>query len=72
MLGITYWCESGTNWYRVRFDEIGSVILIHKDVLVREVGMNPNCEIGCKEVTIDKIIVLGFLPMSMKVERSGT
>lgn len=63
MLSISYWSESGTNWYRVRLNEVGSSILVHRDVLVREVGMNPRCEVGCKEVTIDRIIVLGFLPV---------
>ena len=63
MLSITYWRESGTNWYRVRLNEVGSSLLVHRDVLVREIGMNPRCEIGCKEVTIDRIIVLGFLPV---------
>ena len=68
MFSITYWRESGTNWYRVRLNEVGKSNLIHRDVLVREVGMNPHCEIGCKEVTIDRILVLGYLPMLEMLE----
>lgn len=77
MLSITYSRERGTNWYRVRWNEIERSLLVHRNILVREIGMNPRCEVGCKEVTIDRIIVLGFLPVLesiafFQVERSGT
>lgn len=76
MFRISYSVENGTNWYRVRVYEIGCSILVHRDALVRELGMNPRCVVGCKEVTIDRIIVLGFglaieRYVAEKVERSG-
>lgn len=62
MFRIIYSLEEGTNWYRVKLQEISREILVHRDLLVREIGMNVRCEVGCKEVTIDRIIALGFGP----------
>ena len=35
--------------------------------------MNPRCEVGCKEVTINRMIVLGFGPAveNYVVEKGG-
>lgn len=67
MFRVSYSREYDTNLYRVTLHAIGQTIVLPHGVLVKKIGMDPRCNVGCKELSIHVIIDLGFiLPVSEK------
>ena len=61
MFRISYSREYDTNLYRVTLPVIEQTIILSAGVLVKKIGMDPRCEVGCKDVTVHAIIDLGFV-----------
>lgn len=61
MFRISYSNEEGTDLYRVTLHVIGQTILLNRHVLVKKIGMDPRCSVGCKDITVYEIIDLGFI-----------
>lgn len=66
MMRVSYSREYDTNLFRVTLHAISQTIVVDQRDLVRKIGMNARCSVGCKDITIDEIIDLGFkLPESI-------
>lgn len=61
MFRVTYSREYDTNLYRVTLLAIDQTIVLPAGVLVKKIGMNPRCSVGCKDLSIYEIIDLGFI-----------
>ena len=61
MFRVSYSREYDTNLYRVTLHVISQTIVLPHGVLVKKIGMDPRCSVGCKELTIHEIIDLGFI-----------
>lgn len=61
MFRVAYSREYDTNLYRVTLFAIDQTIVLPHGVLVKKIGMDPRCSIGCKELSIHEIIELGFI-----------
>lgn len=61
MFRISYANEEGTDLYRVTLHVIGQTIVLSRHILVRKIGMDPRCVVGCKDITACEIIDLGFV-----------
>lgn len=61
MYQISYSREEGTDLYRVRCFAFNQTIVLSRHILVRKIGMDPRCFVGCKEVSKCEIINLGFI-----------
>ena len=61
MFRISYSREHDTNLYRVTLHVINQTIVLPSGVLVKKIGMDPRCSVGCKDITVCEIIDLGFV-----------
>lgn len=61
MFRVSYSREYDTNLYRVKLFVIEQTIVLPHGVLVKKIGMDPRCSVGCKELSIHEIIDLGFI-----------
>lgn len=61
MFRISYLNEEGTNLYRVTLHVIGQTIILPHGFLVKRIGMDPRCIVGCKDLSVHEIIDLGFV-----------
>ena len=53
--------------YRVTLHAINQTIVLSAGVLVKKIGMDPRCSVGCKDMSIHEIIDLGFVfPIGLK------
>lgn len=69
MFRVSYSREYDTNLYRVTLHAIEQTIVVSSGVLVKKIGMDPRCEVGCKDVSVYEIIELGFVfPVKTEVE----
>lgn len=69
MFRISYSREYDTHLYRVTLHAIEQTIVLPSGVLVKKIGMDPRCEVGCKDVSVYEIIDLGFVfPVKTEVK----
>jgi hypothetical protein len=61
MFRVSYSREYDTNLYRVTLHAIDQTIVLPHGVLVKKIGMDPRCEVGCKDLSVHVIIDLGFI-----------
>ena len=61
MFRISYANEEGTELYRVTLHTINQTIVLSGRVLVKKIGMDPRCVVGCKDIPVHAIIDLGFV-----------
>ena len=61
MFRISYSREYDTNLFRVTLHVIAQTIVIDERVLIRKIGMDPRCSVGCKDLPVCEIIELGFI-----------
>lgn len=61
MFRVAYSREYDTNLYRVKLFVIDQTIVVPHGVLVKKIGMDPRCSVGCKDLTVYEIIELGFV-----------
>ena len=61
MFRISYSNEEGTDLYRVTLHVIDQTMILSRHVLVKKIGMDPRCSVGCKDITVYEIIDLGFV-----------
>ena len=61
MFRISYSNEEGTDLYRVTLHVINQTIVLSGSILVKKIGMDPRCTVGCKDVPVHEIIDLGFV-----------
>lgn len=61
MFRVAYSREYDTKLYRVTLFAIDQTIVLHADVLIEKIGMDPLCSVGCKDLSIHVIIELGFV-----------
>lgn len=68
MFNVSYVREEGTILYKVTLHAINQTIVLPGGVLVKKIGMNPRCSVGCQELSVCEIIDLGFV-FPAKVDR---
>lgn len=68
MFRISYSREYDTNLYRVTLHVIEQTIILPSSILVKKIGMDPRCEVGCKDLTVHEIIELGFVFPAKNIE----
>lgn len=61
MFRVSYCREEGTDLYRVTFHQIGQTIVLSRNILVKKIGMDYRVLVGCKDLSINAIIDLGFV-----------
>lgn len=68
MFRVSYSREYDTNLYRVTLHVIEQTIILPSSILVKKIGMEPRCDVGCKDLTVCEIIDLGFM-FPAKIDR---
>lgn len=61
MFQVRYSREYDTNLYRVTLLAANQTIVLSRGFLVKQIGMDPRCVVGCKEITIQQVTELGFI-----------
>lgn len=58
---VRYSREYDTNLYRVTLLAASQTIVLSRGYLVKQIGMDPRCVVGCKEITFEQVNELGFI-----------
>lgn len=61
MFRISYSRKSDTNLYLVTFHALRQTIVVSHVALVKNIGMDPRCVVGCQDVPVGVIMELGFV-----------
>ena len=67
---VRYSREYDTNLYRVTLLAANQTIVLSRGFLVKRIGMDPRCVIGCKEITIQQVNDLGFIIPVNEIEKA--
>lgn len=61
MYRVSYCRIKDLNLYEVKLFTINQTIVLSRNVLVARIGMDPKTVVGCKYLSINEIIDLGFI-----------